>query len=428
MNRQEGEAAIWMTKRGMLCLLLALLFGCAKVRAITEVPEIELGDADFFPTIEAFTDAPIVGGNKIDILQNGDGLFPVMLRDIRSAKSTITFAQYLFKGGVLAVDLAQSFAERCRAGVKVYILLDDHGSEAPGEILDVMRGAGCHIEYFRRVRAPQIILPWKLLQYNYRNHRRVLVIDGRIGFTGGYGVSDAWLGDGRTAEHWRDTNVRVEGPAVKYLQAAFTDSWLETTGNILGGGEFFPRLEARGEVSLQLVRSSPVGGSFQNYLLYLLSITAAKKSIRITNPYFIPDDRMTEALLAAASRKVRVTVLVPGKIDFKITYRASRRHYGRMLLGGIQIYEYLPALLHSKTMVVDGVWATIGSTNFDNRSFALNEELNLTVYNRVLAQSLEAAFAEDLQRSRKVTYEQWDARGLKEKFFELFAFPVEEQL
>jgi cardiolipin synthase len=428
MNRQEGEAAIWMTKRGMLCLLLALLFGCAKVRAITEVPEIELGDADFFPTIEAFTDAPIVGGNKIDILQNGDGLFPVMLRDIRSAKSTITFAQYLFKGGVLAVDLAQSFAERCRAGVKVYILLDDHGSEAPGEILDVMRGAGCHIEYFRRVRAPQIILPWKLLQYNYRNHRRVLVIDGRIGFTGGYGVSDAWLGDGRTAEHWRDTNVRVEGPAVKYLQAAFTDSWLETTGNILGGGEFFPHLETRGEVSLQLVRSSPVGGSFQNYLLYLLSITAAKKSIRITNPYFIPDDRMTEALLAAASRKVRVTVLVPGKIDFKITYRASRRHYGRMLLGGIQIYEYLPALLHSKTMVVDGVWATIGSTNFDNRSFALNEELNLTVYNRVLAQSLEAAFAEDLQRSRKVTYEQWDARGLKEKFFELFAFPVEEQL
>jgi cardiolipin synthase len=415
-------------KNGLRCVLLALLIGCAKVRAITDVPEIQLGDADFFPTIEAFADAPIIGGNKIDILQNGDELFPAMMRDIKNAKSTITFAQYLFKGGTLARELAQTFAERCRAGIKVYILLDDHGSEAPGEILGAMHGAGCQIENFRRVRAPQVILPWKLLQYNYRNHRRVLVIDGRIGFTGGYGISDDWLGNGRTANHWRDTNVRVEGPAVKYLQAAFTDSWLETTGNILGGGEFFSRLEARGDVSLQFVRSSPVGGSFQNYLLYLLSITSAKKSIRITNPYFIPDDRMTEALLAAAARKVRVTVLVPGKIDFKITYRASRRRYGRMLLCGIQIYEYLPALLHSKTMVVDGVWATIGSTNFDNRSFALNEELNLTVYNRALAQSLEAAFAEDLRHSRRVTYEEWDARGFKEKFFELFAFPVEEQL
>jgi cardiolipin synthase len=163
-------------------------------------------------------------------------------------------------------------------------------------------------------------------------------------------------------------------------------------------------------------------------LLYLLSITSAKKSILITNPYFIPDDPMIEALLDAVRRGVRVVVLVPGKIDFKITYRASRRHYGRMLLGGIEIFEYSPALLHSKTMVVDGVWGTIGSTNFDNRSFALNEELNLTLYNKALARTLEQTFAEDLKHSRKITYEEWDARGLKEKFFELFAFPVEEQL
>ena len=226
MNRHTIEPTMWIMKGGLFCLLLALLFGCAKVRAITEVPDIELGDPDFFPTIEAFADAPIIGGNKVEILENGDGLFPVMLRDIKSAKSTITFAQYLFKGGALALELAQSFAERCRASVKVYILLDDHGSEAPDEILDMLRSAGCRLEFFRRVRAPQVILPWKLLRYNYRNHRRVLVIDGRIGFTGGYGISDAWLGDGRTPEHWRDTNLRVEGPAVKFLQAAFTDSWL----------------------------------------------------------------------------------------------------------------------------------------------------------------------------------------------------------
>jgi len=410
-------------------LILLLLMGCAKVRAITDVPEITIGDASFFPTLEALTDAPIVGGNKIDVLHNGDAIFPAMLREIKNAKSSITFAQYLLKGGSLAREFARSFAERCQAGIKVYILLDSHGSsEAPEEIPAMMSNAGCQLQYFRRIRAPQVVLPWKLVQYNYRNHRRILVIDGRIGFTGGYGISDAWMGDGRTPDHWRDTNVRVEGPAVKFLQAAFTESWLETTGNLLGGDEFFPRLEPQGKTPLQFVKSSPVGGSFQNYLLYLLSITSAKKSILITNSYFIPDDRMIEALLEATARGVRVIVLVPGKIDFKITYRASRRHYGEMLLGGVEIFEYSPALLHSKTMVVDGVWATIGSTNFDNRSFALNEELNLALYDKTVAQGLEERFADDLKHSRKITYEEWDARGIKEKLFELFAFPVEEQL
>jgi cardiolipin synthase len=410
-------------------LILLLLAGCAKVRAIDDVPNIELGDASFFPTIEALTDAPISGGNKIEILENGDAIFPAMLREIKNAKSTITFAQYLFKGGSLAHEFAQSFAERCQAGLKVYLLLDSHGSsEAPEKMTATLSHAGCQLEFFRRIRAPQVILPWKLLRYNYRNHRRILVIDGRIGFTGGYGIADAWMGNGRTPDRWRDTNVRIEGPAVKYLQAAFTESWLETTGDLLGGDGFFPRLEPQGNKPAQFVKSSPVGGSFQNYLLYLLSITSAKKSIFITNPYFIPDERMIQSLLGAARRGVRVAVLVPGKIDHKITYRASRRYYGQMLLGGIDIFEYMPALLHSKTMVVDGTWATIGSTNFDNRSFALNEELNLTLYDRSLARSLERTFAEDLKHSRKITYEEWESRGLKEKFFELFTFPVEEQL
>ena len=409
-------------------LALLLFMSCAKVRAINEVPDIELGDAAFFPTLEALTDAPIAGGNKIDILPNGDTIFPAMLGEIRKAKSTITFAQYLFKGGSLANQFTESFAERCRAGVKTYLLLDSHGTSDPENIPQTLNQAGCQLEFFRRIKAPQVILPWKMLQYNYRNHRRILVIDGRIGFTGGYGISDAWLGDGRTEDRWRDTNVRIEGPAVKYLQAAFTESWLETTGVLLGGDGFFPRLEPQGKTPAQFVKSSPVGGSFQNYLLYLLSIHSAKKTIFITNSYFIPDDRMIDSLLDAAQRGVKVVVLVPGKIDHKITYRASRRHYGRMLLGGIEIFEYMPALLHSKTMVVDGVWATVGSTNFDNRSFALNEELNLTLYDRSLARDLEKIFAEDLKHARKITYEEWQSRPIKEKFLELFTFPVEEQL
>ncbi len=406
-----------------------LVLGCAKVRAIHDVPEISFDDAASFPTIEALTDAPIVSGNKLEILQNGDGTFPVMLRDIQTAKSTITFAQYLVKGGVLAAEFARSFAQRCQAGIKVYILFDSQGSsDAPDDLAATMRKPGCELEYFRRIQAPQVVLPWKLIQYNYRNHRRILVVDGRIGFTGGYALTDDWLGDGVTRDHWRDTNVRIEGPAVRYLQAAFTDSWLETTGDLLGGEGIFPRLESHGRTPLQLVKSSPVGGSFQNYILYLLAITWAKKSILITNPYFIPDDHMIGALLKATARGVHVVVLVPARSDFKITYRASRRHYGEMLQGGIEIYEYSPALLHSKIMIVDGVWATVGSTNFDNRSFALNEELNVGVYDRDVAQKLEQIFATDLKRSRRVTYEEWQARPLKEKFFELFAFPVEEQL
>jgi cardiolipin synthase len=405
-----------------------LIFACGKVPSVSKIPQITLADTSFFPTIEAHADAPIVYGNRIDILLNGDETFPAMLRDIKKAKQTITFAQYLYEDGPIAYELAQAFADRCRSGVEVNILLDSHGTNTPAEIPETMRDAGCHVEYFRRVEAPQVVFPWKLMRYNYRNHRRILVIDGRIGFTGGYGISAAWMGNGRTPEHWRETNARIEGPLVKNLQAGFAESWLETTGILLGDSGYFPRLEPRGKVPAQIVRSSPAGGSFQNYMLFLISITSARKSILITNPYFIPDDQMIEALLKAVARGVRVMVLVPGKIDHKITYRASRSNYGRMLLGGIQIFEYTASLMHAKTMVVDGIWATLGSTNLDNRSFALNEELNLTVYDSLVAGRLEEHFREDLKYSKQITYEHWKGRGFKEKFFEIFAFPIRELL
>jgi cardiolipin synthase len=416
-------------KRARWLTALALLLGCARVLPVYHIPEITLGDATFFPTIEAYTDAPIVDGNRVEILLNGDETFPAMLRDIRNAKSTITFAQYLYEDGAIAYELAEAFSAGCRAGIQIHILLDSQGSgKIPEDIPAIMRDGGCHVEFFRRVEAPQVLFPWKLLKYNYRNHRRILVIDGRIGFTGGYGISQAWTGNGRTPEHWRDTNVRVEGPVVKYLQAAFAESWLEATGSVLSGDGYFPRLRPVGKLTTQMVKSSPAGGSFQNYMLFLLSITSAKRSILITNPYFIPDDTMIEALLKAVARGVRVIVLVPGKIDHQITYRASRSNYGRMLLGGIQIFEYTASLMHAKTLVADGVWSTIGSTNFDNRSFALNEEANLTVYDAGIAQRLEKAFEQDLKYSRKITYEEWDSRGIGERIAELFAFPVREYL
>lgn len=417
-----------MKRLKWLAVVIALV-SCARVLPVYQVPDVTLGDPAFFPTIEAYADAPIVGGNRVEILLNGDETFPAMLRDVKGAKSTITFAQYLYEDGAIAYQLAYALSERCRAGVRVHILIDSQGSgKMLDEIPSILKNAGCELEFFRKVEAPQVLFPWRLIRYNYRNHRRVLVIDGRVGYTGGYGISEAWTGDGRTADHWRETNARVEGPVVKHLQAAFTESWLETTGAMLGGDGYFPHLEPAGQIPAQMVKSSPAGGSFQNYLLFLLSITSARKSILITNPYFIPDDTMIEALLKAAARGVRVVVLVPGKIDHLITYRASRSNYGRMLLGHIEIFEYTAALMHAKTMVVDGIWATIGSTNFDNRSFALNEELNLTVHHAGLARRLEEAFQGDLKYSRKITYEEWNSRGIGERIAEYFAFPVKEYL
>jgi len=416
-------------KRVHALLALLVVCACANVLAVREIPPIVVGEPSFFRTIEAHTDAPIVGGNSVEVLLNGDETFPVMLRDIAQAKTSITFAQYLYQDGSIARDLAQAFAERCRAGVKAAILLDSHGSgQAPSEIIEIMKSGGCHVEFFRRIDAAGIIFPWKLLRYNYRSHRRVLVIDGHIGFTGGYGISESWTGNGRTPEHWRDTNVRFEGPVVKFLQAAFAESWLETTGIAIGGDDYFPRLDSTGAITTQIVKSSPTGGSFQNYMLFLLSINAAKKSIFITNPYFIPDDVMTGALVKAAGRGVRVSILVPGEIDSQLTYTTSRGHYGPLLLGGVEIYEYKASLLHAKTIVVDGVWATIGSTNFDNRSFALNQEINLTVYDSGTARRLEAIFADDLQYAQRVSYEDWQARSLYERVIDLFAFPIREQL
>jgi cardiolipin synthase A/B len=406
-----------------------LLWSCGTVLGVKQTPEITVGEAKFFRTIEAHTDAPVTSGNRIDVLLNGDETFPVMLDEIRKAKSSITFAQYLYANGSIARELAQAFAERCRAGVKTTILLDSHGSgKVPSEIIATMKDAGCTVEYFRRVDAEGIIFPWKLLRYNYRSHRRVLVIDGRVGFTGGYDISEAWTGNGRIPEHWRDTNARIEGPVVRFLQTAFAESWLEATGIAIGGDDYFPHLEPKGNLSAQIVKSSPTGGSFQNYMLFLLSINSAKTSVLITNPYFIPDEVMTNALLKAAKRGVRVVVLVPGKSDSRFTYTASRSHYGKLLLGGVKVFEYQASLMHAKTIVADGVWATIGSTNFDNRSFALNQEINLTVYDKGTAQKLEKIFSDDLTYSKEITYEAWQSRGIFERLFDLFSFPIREQL
>jgi cardiolipin synthase len=307
--------------------------------------------------------------------------------------------------------------------VRTHLLLDSFGSlSMPGEHVETLRQAGCRLVFFRPLH------PLRVDRVNNRNHRRILVADGVVGFTGGSGVSRKWMGDGRTEDHWRDTDVRVEGPAVQYLQGAFAENWLEATGEVLGGEDYFPRLPARGRVFAQVVRSSPAGGGVSMYTTFLLAMASARRSILITNPYFLPDRKMLDIVLDAVERGVRVRVLVPHAIDHDLVRHASRRHYGKLLAAGVEIYEYEAALLHAKTLVIDGVWATIGSTNLDNRSFALNDELNLVVYDREVARRLEAVFAADVAHSRPLDYQRWRARGFFDRLLELMAVPLNDTL
>jgi len=406
----------------VLCLSAAS--GCARVQPHLALPPMMLGEPSFFPTLEAYAGAPIVGGNAVELLFNGEQIFPSLVASIQSAQRTITYAQYFYEDGPVARDIAEALAERCRAGVGVNVLLDAFGSlSIPREYLELMRVSGCHVAWFRP------LSQYIFRRYHKRNHRRILVVDGRIGYTGGAGVSRKWMGNGRTEDHWRDTDVRMEGPVVEYLQGAFAENWLEATGMVLGGEAYFARpTEPRGQVYAQVARSSPASGSAAMYTTFLLALSAARKSVLVTNPYFVLDDTMREAVLGTVRRGVRVAVLVPAVIDHNLVRQASRAQFGALLRAGVEIYEYTPALLHAKTMVIDGVWATVGSTNLDNLSFAFNDELNLIIYDRAIAQQLERAFHEDVQASRRVTYEAWKDRGVKAKLLEVLALPIRDLL
>ena len=401
-----------------------VLAGCGHVQPHLKLPDLRITEPSFRATLVGYTSGAVLGGNKIDVLLNGDEIFPAKLEAIRSARKTITYAQYVFEEGAPAADTAQALAERCREGVKVHVLIDAVGSlQMPSQYRDTLTEAGCEVAFYRP------ITPWTFDRANYRNHRRILVVDGRVGITGGSGTSGKWSGNGRQDGQWRDTDMRVEGPVAGQLQGAFAENWLEATGVALGGPDYFPRpIEAKGDVESHIVRSSPVGGSVEMYTMFLLAMASARRTIYITNPYFVPDDKMIETLIQARQRDVRVVLLLPGAIDHNLVREASRSQFGRLFKAGIKVYEYRAALLHSKTMVIDSVWATVGSTNLDRRSFELNEELNLVVYGADIARRLERVFVDDLEQSREVTYEQWKNRGIKGRILEILSVPFRSQI
>jgi len=375
-----------------------------------------VGDSLFARTMELHAKTHIDPGNSVELLSNGDGTFPRLWADISSAKQSLTLQMYFAAPGSLADTLAARLIERARAKVRVLLLFDAFGSsDIKQEWMDRLRAAGVEAEWLRP-------LHWYALdKANNRSHVRAIVVDGRIGYTGGFGFADKWLGDGLRDDQWRETNVRFEGPVVTQLQATFAAAWAEAKGELLAGDLFFPRatLAAVGPVQAGLLYASPTLGSTTAERFMALSIASARRTLYITNAYVVPDDDFRRMLTDAVARGVDVRVLTNGdKSDVMMTTYATRARYGELLRGGVRIYEYLPTTLHSKTFVVDALWSTVGSMNFDNRSLALNDESNLVSLDSTLGAALVAMFESDLKHAKEITLEEHNRRPWKERVFE----------
>ncbi len=408
--------------RGVALLVAALgvlpLEGCSYIfsekRTVYQYePAYGVDSTQFRRSLDAFG-TEMVPHNTARVLENGDQTFGAMLDDIRNARASINVESYIFNQGSVGSEFAAALAERARAGVEVRVLVDGFGSSL-GPLDEEMRNAGARVVVYKPLRI------YSLYRIGNRTHRRLLTVDGRIGFCGGFAFDDRWKGQARDPSEWRDTNVRIEGPAVSQLQHVFFEDWVHTTGEVLHGDRQFPSIEPAGEVLAQAIGSSRNDESSMAKLLYYMAIQAARQRIWIENAYFVPDRQIRQGLVAAAARGVDVRVLVPGKyIDSPNVRLASRFHYGELLDGGVQIYEYLPTMLHNKVMVVDGLWTSIGSINFVNRSFKKNAEVSIAIYDRRFARDVEQTIERDLTSSEVFTKEKWKKRGLVARFGELF--------
>jgi len=384
----------------------------------------ESDDGEFRRALSSLLGPQIVEGNKVETLLNGDQIFASMLGAIRAAKSTITFETYIYWSGSIGREFVDALSERARAGVRVHVLLDWVGSlKMEQALVDEMTQAGIQVERFHEPHWTH----WNKL--NNRTHRKLLVVDGRIGYTGGVGIADHWRGQARNPEEWRDNHFRVEGPVVAQMQSVFHDNWMRATGAVLHGDAYFPALKPAGDLAAQMFSSSPSGGSESMHLMYQLAITAARRSIELSNSYFVPDEMTIRTLIEAARRGVKVRVIVPsGHIDSEIVRKASRGSWGPMLQAGIEIAEFQPTMFHVKGLVVDGVFSSVGSTNFDNRSFRLNDEANLNVLNREFGSVQQRVFDQDWARARRITLAEWQTRPWSERFLERLATLLRSQL
>ena len=406
-------------------VLLVLNFTTGEEEIQHQIPRLyTTASPQFERSMGVLLGPSIQEGNEVKELLNGEQIFPPMLEAIRSAQHSITFETYIYWSGDIGKQFADALSERARAGVPVHVLLDWVGSAKIEEsLLTEMKDAGVEIEKFHEP-------TWyDLARLNNRTHRKLLVVDGATGFTGGVGIAPAWTGHAQDPDHWRDTHFQVKGPVVAQMQATFLDNWLKATGRVMHGPKYFPPLLPAGDQRAQMFSSSPASGSESMQLMYHLAITAAEQSIDLSAAYFVPDTLTRKLLLDALQRGVRVRLITPGEhTDTEIVKAASRATWGGLLQAGAQIYQYQPTMYHCKVMVVDQRMVSVGSTNFDNRSFRLNDEANLNVYDTAFAARQTAIFEDDLQRSRPVTYADWLDRPWTEKLAERLASVLHSQL
>lgn len=385
--------------------------------------EFGVDDPDFLSTMVGATGVPLSTGNRIDVLNNGREFYPAMLEAIRQAQASITVEAYIYWAGEIGLEFARAMAERSAAGVQVKILLDAVGSATIGDdILETLAHGRCQLAWYNPIRW------YSLERFNHRTHRKSLVIDGQLAFTGGAGIADHWKGDAEDPRHWRDIQIRLQGPCVVPLQTGFAHNWMQSTSELVSGEAFYPQASSAGDLRAMTIMSSPEVGASSVRTMYYLSIACARQSIYIANPYFIPDEVGIDLLIDAHTRGVDVRIMVAGlHNDNWVARRNSVRLYGPLLRAGIPILEYTRTMMHQKTMVVDGLWATIGTTNFDNRSFSHNEENNVCVYDRGWAEALREVFIADLPACEQVTLARWSRRGPGERLGGFVASFLEEQ-
>ena len=407
----------------LLLVVLNLTSGEKKIEHEIR-PLYGVGEPQFVRSMGVLLGPAIVGGNRVTALQNGDEIFPAMLEAIRGATRSISFETYIYWSGQVGREFAEALAERARAGVRVHVLLDWVGAgKMDDALLALMVDAGVEVLKYHPLRW------YSLARINNRTHRKLLVVDGRIGFTGGVGIADEWLGHAEDPDHWRDSHYRVMGPAVAQMQAAFMDNWIKTNALVLHGEAYFPALDTAGPHLAQVFTSSAGKGGESVRLMYLLSIASARKNIRLSASYFVPDSLSVATLVSARERGVRIEIIVPGgHIDSKVTRKASRGLWGPLLEAGVTIYEFQPTMYHCKVMIVDDAWVSVGSTNFDNRSFSLNDEANLNILDPEFAAEQAEVFEADRARSREITLEAWRRRPWQEKVKEWAAGLLRSQL
>lgn len=409
----------------VLVVVVAMNFATPEKKIERKVEHTHaVADPQFRREMSVLLGPAIMPGNHVVDYQNGDEIFPAMLEAIAAAEKTITFETYIYWSGDIGRKFADALAARARDGVRVHLVVDWVGSiKMDEELLQRMQDSGVRVERYRP-------LHWyNLGRMNNRTHRKLLVIDGRVGFTGGVGIADQWTGHAQDPDHWREAHFRIEGPAVAQMQAAFNDNWIKTTGELLNGPDYFPELEHAGDMAAHLFIASPAGGSESMHLMYLSAVAAAEHTIDLTASYFVPDELITKALIAARKRGVRVRVMLPGKnIDSETVRLSSKASWGELLQAGIEMHEYQPTMIHVKLLVVDGELVSVGSTNFDIRSFRLNDEASLNIYNHAFAERMTQVFEDDLKRAKQYSYEMWERRPLREKLAERIVRPIRSQL